>query len=93
MRIGWPLRLRQNGANTENAVYTKISRREASNNWVKYGEELANRNKYEKALESFDNAIKIDPRNDLAWGDKGLILDKLTRLDESLAAPFRMRLI
>ena len=33
-------------------VYTKISRREASNNWVKYGEELANRNKYEKALEA-----------------------------------------
>ena len=86
MRIGWPFRLRQNRGNTENPIYTKINRKEASNNWVKYGEELASRNKLEKALESFDNAIKINPQNDLAWGDKGLILDKLTRLDESLVA-------
>jgi tetratricopeptide (TPR) repeat protein len=86
MRIKWPLFFREDTPKMKNTVYTKVSRREASNKCVEYGEDLANSNKLEQALESFDNAIRIDPRNDLAWGDKGLILDKLTRLDESLVA-------
>ncbi|HEV2192139.1 MAG TPA: tetratricopeptide repeat protein [Nitrosopumilaceae archaeon] len=60
------------------------SRKEASEEYVKYGEDLANGNRPEEALEYFDKAIQILPNNDFAWGDKGLILDKLGRTDEAL---------
>ena len=62
----------------------KNSRKEASEDYVKYGEDLANGNRPEEALEYFDKAIQILPTNDFAWGDKGLILDKLGRADEAL---------
>lgn len=60
------------------------SRKDASADYVKYGEDLANGNRPEEALEYFDKAIQILPNNDFAWGDKGLILDKLGRSDEAL---------
>lgn len=60
------------------------SREEASEEYVKYGEDLANQNQPERALEYFDKAIQILPNNDFAWGDKGLILDKLGRADDAL---------
>ncbi len=58
------------------------SRKEASEDYVKNGEDQANGNRPEEALEYFDNAIMILPTNDFAWGDKGLILEKLGRPDE-----------
>lgn len=60
------------------------TRKEASEDYVKYGEDLANGNRPEEALEYFNKAIDVLPTNDFAWGDKGLILDKLGRVDEAL---------
>jgi tetratricopeptide (TPR) repeat protein len=51
---------------------------------VKCGEKEASRKNYEKALDIFDNAIRINPSCDSAYGDKALVFDKMGILDESL---------
>ncbi len=66
--------------------FKKVSRKEASEGYVKYGEDLANGNRYAEALEYFDKAIEIYPNNDFAWGDRALILDKLGRIDDALTS-------
>jgi len=76
------LRKKNNLSSTEYKF--RHSRKVASEDYVKYGEDLANGNRPEEALEYFDKAIQILPTNDFAWGDKGLILDKLGRVDEAL---------
>ena len=60
-----------------------VSRKEASDEYVKYGEDMANSNNLDKAIECFDKAIGINPKNDFAWGDRGLILDKQGKTDRS----------
>src|ERR687887_2107823 len=64
----------------------KVSRKDASNEWVKSGEDMANANKLDEALTCFENALKINPQNDFAWGDKGLILSKQEKTEEALAS-------
>ncbi|HKR72752.1 MAG TPA: tetratricopeptide repeat protein [Candidatus Nitrosocosmicus sp.] len=51
---------------------------------VKHGEWEASKNKLEDALKTFDFVIREDPKCDIAYGDKALILEKMGRLDESL---------
>ena len=51
---------------------------------VKCGEKEASQNNFEKALTIFDNAIRINPAFDSAYGDKALVFDKMGKLDESL---------
>jgi tetratricopeptide (TPR) repeat protein len=51
---------------------------------VKCGEKEASRNNFEKALNIFDSAIRINPAFDSAYGDKALVFDKIGKLDESL---------
>jgi tetratricopeptide (TPR) repeat protein len=52
--------------------------------FIKEGEKYANKNNLKESLKCFDNAIKLDPNNDLALGDKALILDILGRYDDAL---------
>jgi len=61
-----------------------VSRKEASDEFVKLGEDMANSNNLEKAVECFDKAIEIYANNDYAWGDKGLIFDKQGKIEEAL---------
>ncbi len=51
---------------------------------VKCGEKEASRNNFEKALNIFEKAIRINPAFDSAYGDKALVFDKMGKLDESL---------
>ncbi len=44
------------------------------------------RNNFEKALNEFDEAIRVNPKDDLAWKNKGVILDKLHRYDDAIQA-------
>ena len=62
----------------------KLSKKNASTELIKYGEDMANAKRYDEALTLFDKAIEIDPNNDMAWGDKALILDKKGQTEESL---------
>lgn len=66
--------------------YKIVSRKEASEEYVKYGEDMANSNNLEKAFEYFDKAIEIYPNNDYAWGDKGLLFDKQGKVEEALSS-------
>ena len=60
------------------------SRKEASEELVQLGEDLANDRHYDRALEYFNKAIEMNSENDFAWGDRGLMLDKKGRKNEAL---------
>ena len=62
----------------------KLSKKDAANELIKYGEDMANAKRYDEALTLFDKAIEINPNNDMAWGDKALILDKKGQTEEAL---------
>jgi len=38
---------------------------------------------YEEALESYNQALKIDPYDSRAWNNRGLVLESLQRHDEA----------
>ena len=72
---------------TKRPIQSKaLTRKEASNEYVKYGEDMANAGRLEEALVYFDKAIQLNPNNDFAWGDRGLILDKQGKTEESLVS-------
>ena len=52
--------------------------------WIIKGETYANHNDLKEAIKCFDMAFKLDQKNDLALGDKALILDKLEKHNEAL---------
>jgi tetratricopeptide (TPR) repeat protein len=83
MVFGWLLKKKED---TSTIKYKALSRKEASDEYVKYGEDMANSNNLDEAIECFDKAIGINPKNDFAWGDRGLILDKQGKTEEALAS-------
>ena len=50
------------------------------------GQALLNLNKAEEALEHFEEAISIDPKNVEAWIKKGTALERLQRVDDAILA-------
>ena len=69
---------------TQKVNTLKLSKKDASNELVKYGEDMANAKRYDDALAFFDKALSVNPNNDMAWGDKALILDKLGNATDAL---------
>lgn len=67
-------------------TYKKMSRKDASEELVKKGEDAANGNNYEQALKFFEQAIEMNSENDFAWSDRGLMLDRQGKPDEALAS-------
>jgi tetratricopeptide (TPR) repeat protein len=52
--------------------------------WIIKGEKYANRNNLKEAIKCFDIAFDLDQKNDIALGDKALILDILGKHNEAL---------
>ena len=50
------------------------------------GQTLLNLNNLEEALDQFDEALRLDPRNIEAWIKKGTALERLQRVDEAITA-------
>ena len=50
------------------------------------GQTLLNLNQPEEALEQFDEALRLEPRNLEAWIKRGTALEKLQRTDEAITA-------
>jgi tetratricopeptide (TPR) repeat protein len=50
---------------------------------VEHGELRDSEGQYEKAIAAYDNALKIDPGDAVAWFDKGMTLKKMGRSLES----------
>jgi tetratricopeptide (TPR) repeat protein len=57
-----------------------------ANSWLSKGDALAMQDKYEDAIQAYDEAIRLDPDNDDAWRLKGLTLDKMGRYDKAISA-------
>jgi tetratricopeptide (TPR) repeat protein len=76
--------LKKNPSEVSIVKYKKMSKKEASEDLVKLGEDLANNRNHDDALAYFNKAIEIYPENDFAWGDRGLMLDKQGRKNEAL---------
>ncbi|NQU98909.1 tetratricopeptide repeat protein, partial [Candidatus Woesearchaeota archaeon] len=47
---------------------------------------LYKQGKLEEAIEAYDKAIKLDPKNDYAWNNKGVTLRKQGKLEEAIEA-------
>ena len=54
-----------------------------SNYWNKRGNEFARQNLFEDAINCYDNAIFEDDRYYQAWHNKGIILKKMGKIEES----------
>ena len=52
--------------------------------WCDKGDALAKSGRHEEALQCFDKALAIDPRDVDAWNYKGAALDMLDRHQEAL---------
>jgi tetratricopeptide (TPR) repeat protein len=71
---------------TQKVNTLKLSKKDASNELVKYGEDMANAKRYDDALAFFEKALSVNPNNDMAWGDKALILDKVGNTTDALSS-------
>ncbi len=54
--------------------------------WYNKGVALAKEGKFKKALQAFENAIKIDPKFAEAWHNKGVALGRLGKHEKALQA-------
>ena len=59
---------------------------DASMVWVNKGNAFYNQEKFEEAIEAYDEAIRLDPNNEYAWHSKGLALGELDRYNEAIEA-------
>jgi tetratricopeptide (TPR) repeat protein len=84
MVFSWLRKKKASTPKSSSITPKKVSRKRAADEWVKYGEDIANANRLEEALQCFEKAIAIYPENDFAWGDKALILDKLGNVEDAL---------
>jgi tetratricopeptide (TPR) repeat protein len=73
----------RHGKKIENIIPDKNN---TSEDLIRYGEDMANAKRYDEALKLFENALRIDPENDMGWGDKALILDKQEKTEEALVS-------
>lgn len=83
MVFGWFVKKRRD-MGQDKTIPRKISRKEAAEQYIKYGEDMANANRLDDAIAFFDKAINIEPQNAFAWGDRALILDRQGKMDEAL---------
>jgi len=52
--------------------------------WNTKGIALTNSNRLQEAIQCYDKALKIDPKDAAAWFLKGAVLNKLNRYQEAL---------
>ncbi len=50
------------------------------------GDSLAKLKRYEEAIEAYEKAIELDPKDAYAWVNKGFALDELKRYEEAIEA-------
>ena len=53
------------------AISTPSACQENAEEWLDRGNELFGQGNYEKAIEAYDEAIRLDPENLVAWSNKG----------------------
>lgn len=51
-----------------------------ANSWYKNGVELTQESRYEEALECFNRAIALEPKSEIAWNTRGLLLEKTGKI-------------
>ncbi|HWQ65454.1 MAG TPA: tetratricopeptide repeat protein [Methanospirillum sp.] len=54
--------------------------------YIEVGSDLQARGKLEDAIRAFDQAIEVDPYNDVAWNNKGTALVEQGQFDQAIAA-------
>ena len=57
-----------------------------TNLFCNQGNELFNLGRYEEAITSYDNALKINPDDHLAWNNRGIALGNLGRHEEAISS-------
>src|SRR5260370_398700 len=54
--------------------------------WLKEGHAFRDRKQYQKAIEAYEEAIRLDPKDALAYHNKGNALNNLGRYEKALEA-------
>ena len=57
-----------------------------ANDWVEKGNAFFYQSKYNGAIKTYDKAIEIDPRLEVAWNNKGQALRAIGKYDEAIKA-------
>lgn len=71
----------------DKAIEIANSTQELSEAWLGKGFALQEQGKYEEAVKALDNATNADPKNEMAWKIKGVLLwRELNRYDEAIKA-------
>jgi tetratricopeptide (TPR) repeat protein len=54
--------------------------------WMEEGRQFRHLKQYTEALTAYEKALRLDPNDALAYGNKGYVLNKLERYEEALVA-------
>ncbi len=69
----------------DKAIETANSTQDLAQAWIRKGFVLQEQGKYEEAVNALDNATNADPKNEMAWKIKGVLLwRELKRYDEAI---------
>jgi tetratricopeptide (TPR) repeat protein len=67
-------------------VVTTSSPKSSANYWVDQSDSFCKQGQYNDCLDATNKALTIEPNNALAWNNRGVALDGLTRYPEALEA-------
>src|SRR5690349_21222967 len=67
-------------------TYLRYTPNPISDAYLVRAEALIQLSRFQAAVQDFDKAIEIDPKNAKAFGNKGAVLSQFGRLDEALEA-------
>jgi tetratricopeptide (TPR) repeat protein len=62
----------------------QASNAEMALRWIQHGMRHREQKQWTEALESFEKAISLEPRNPQAWALKGRALDEMNNLSEAI---------
>ena len=63
-----------------------VSAEESSSQWIEKGRDFYNASQYDDAIDCYEEAIALEPENEVAWFDNGLALQKEGRYDDAINA-------
>ena len=68
------------------ALVTSAQSQQTATDWFNKGVDLYGQSKYDDAVKAYDEAIKINPKDDEAWSNKGVSLKEQGKYNESIEA-------
>ena len=52
--------------------------------WLNNGSTLATMGRYDEALKSYDEAVRLDPNSEDAWYNRAVVMGNMSRFEEAV---------